>query len=99
MASEVSQSQLLEAAHDPLSAWLDTKVSQSLLWEGAAMIVPPLQYGAEIRDLGIFATLTRHWEQEFHSDMDELGVSVTMPPPCRAVSHALSPCRYCHLMC
>ena len=33
------------------------------------------QYGSEVTDHSIFAKLTRHWEEEYHKDMDALNVS------------------------
>lgn len=33
------------------------------------------KYGSTVRDNAIFNTLPRHWEEEFHKDMDALNVS------------------------
>lgn len=33
------------------------------------------KYGSTVTDNAIFASLPRHWEQEFHNDMDSLNVS------------------------
>lgn len=35
------------------------------------------QLGATVTDNAIFATLPRHWEEEFHKDMDALNVRYT----------------------
>lgn len=32
------------------------------------------QFGATVTDNGIFSTLPRHWEEQFHKDMDALNV-------------------------
>lgn len=34
-----------------------------------------VQYGATVTDNAIFSALPRHWEEEFHKDMDALNVS------------------------
>ena len=34
------------------------------------------QYGSTVTDNAIFSALPKHWENEFHKDMDALNVSV-----------------------
>ena len=64
-------------SRDPLSAWLDSKVSRHPLSTTLTPSPPshPPQYGAEVKEHGIFAALTQHWEEEFHADMEALNVS------------------------
>ena len=80
--SSLDPASLLDVAKDPLADWLDAKVHPKLFYTHIVRFsrtsIICTQYGSDVTDHSIFAKLTRHWEEDYHKDMDALNVSYTV---------------------